>query len=1226
MSKFAITQLLSNLNIRIKLIILFTFIKVIPLIILAMVTLIGINSLYDFFTHNTTRLKQTTQELITSTGNIAVADSILALDRKSQESLEKMSGQIANSVASFLYERDADLLVLASLPMTTRTFDSFMQSKKRKIIADEHLLYYYDDTRSKWVRRVQLAKESIEKQATLKENAREFNRVDPIKYPMQELPLYKEITFFDLQGKEQVKISTLNPNKVDTSQPSNTYVKAEHYFTAVTKLNRGEIYVSDVIGAYVPSKIIGNFTKEKAQHAGIPFKPEQHGYAGRENPVGKKFEGIIRFITPVYQGDTKIGYVSIALDHRHIMAFTDTVDPLSYSPMGTSDASAGNYAFMWDYEGRAISHVRDYSIPGFDPQTGLRVVPWLSEDVEQAFKASGSNDINQFLQSYPTFDDQSLTKKPSMTSIQQGLVGLDCRYLNFAPQCAGWMQLTEHGGLGSFIISWSNVWKLTTAATIPYYTGQYGRTPRGFGFVTIGANVDEFHKAALKTQKNLSSLLMEQLNSVNQIVARTEKRTKDEVDLLIHQLTFSTAFMIILMIGIAIWISGLLRQRFQQLIDGANQYALNNLSYRIPVDSKDEIGTLSNSFNDMANALQEYTQKEKNLNQSLELRITERTEQLTVLNDRIQQELREKEAQEQQLQIYARVFSNTTEAIVITNAQGKIQHVNEAFTIMTNYQADEVIGKNYHILKSPQHTPSFYQPIWQKILAKEIWEGEILSCKKDGTIYPALVIIIPIVDKLGIISHFAGIQHDMSEMKLNEQMLHRQAYYDPLTGLANRALGYDRLEHAIDNAKSNNTKVAVLFLDLDKFKQVNDIMGHDIGDSLLCEVGRRLNNVCRKNDTISRLGGDEFLIILEAINFYDEAIHVVENIIEALVKPFVINGQLIHTSTSVGITFYPDDGLSVQGLLKNSDIAMYRAKAKGRGVYEIFTEELGRQVQELVLLEQSLKEAVINQDFLMHYQPIIALNDHTSDYNNLNSDDLNNKNLNNNKVVGVEALMRWQRKDQLCYPDTFIDMLEHTKLIIDATEGILVNTLNFISQLNRRYNRELYVSINISAMHFALDDFSLRFTNLVKQCDLPASLICLEVTESIFLHDIAIVSKKLRELKQLGFKIALDDFGTGYSSLSYLKLLPLDTIKIDRDFVKGLPNSKGDAAITTSVCSWGENFSMQVIAEGVETEEQLTFLKNIGCHNVQGYLFAKPMAEIELLDYLDGKYHDLDER
>lgn len=276
---------------------------------------------------------------------------------------------------------------------------------------------------------------------------------------------------------------------------------------------------------------------------------------------------------------------------------------------------------------------------------------------------------------------------------------------------------------------------------------------------------------------------------------------------------------------------------------------------------------------------------------------------------------------------------------------------------------------------------------------------------------------------------------------------------------------------------------------------------------------------------------------------------------------------------------------------------MYRAKAKGRGVYEVFTEELGLQVKETVLLEQALKEAVINKEFVMHYQPVVDIKEH--------------------KIIGFEALMRWRCGERLYYPDTFIETLESTKLIIEATEGVLVGILNFIEGINQRYNEQFIIAINISAAHFALDDFGERLRKIVSLADYDPYLICLEVTETIFLEDIEVVSEKLDQLKQYGFRVSLDDFGTGYSSLNYLKKLPLNKIKIDRTFIKELPESLGDAAITSSVCSWGENLHMTVVAEGVETKEQLKFLEDAGCTNIQGYLFAKPMDEKALIEYLD---------
>ena len=1196
MKFFALKRYLCNFKIRTKLIVLFVIIKVIPVLLIATIALLGMDALYQLFSHNTQQLRETTKEVVSSTASIAIEDSIIALDRKSQNSLELLSARIAQQTADFLYERDMDIRLLAKLPRSQSAYETFLKLKKRDVMVDESALYAYDEKTSQWKKQGVSKEEIVLKRALLKDNEREFHRVDPIHYDSLAIPIYKELVFFDNDGQETLKLSSLGNKLKNISLKENTYLKAEEYFQEIQGLKEGEIYVSKVIGAYVPSRIIGDFTKGKAQKAGIPFEPQQHGYAGKENPKGKRFEGIIRFITPVFEAGKRVGYVSLALDHRHIMEFTDSVDPLNYSKAGISDASAGNYAFMWDYEGRNISHARDYFIVGYDPATGKQVPPWLGADVQKAFNESTNKDLFDFLKSYPRFDDQSLQKKPSLESIGRGELGLDCRYLNFAPQCQGWMQLTEQGGVGSFIIFWSKVWKLTTAATIPYYTGQYGESPRGFGFVTIGANVDEFHKAADMTKKTLEDVLVAKLHEIDTMAQRAGEKTKQEVEKILNELSISTVVMIIVMVLIAIWLSNLLRNRLLVLLRGAQEYAKNNLSYRIEVDSNDEIGELALSFNDMAYALKEHITKEKEYNATLESRIKDRTKQLVALNKKIQEELFIKEQQEEKLKIFAKIYNNTSEALIITDVQGVILQVNPAFTRITQYLPEEVIGKTHKGLKSHRHGPEFYREMWHTILNKKTWEGEIWNKRKDGELYPALLSVIPILGKDGEITHFAGIQHDISIIKENEETLHQQAYYDPLTKLANRALGYDRLEHAIANAKEHRHMVAVLFLDLDKFKQINDTMGHDVGDVLLCEVGERLQRICKSSDTVSRLGGDEFLIILEDIMAYEEVLIQIEDIIEALSKPFTIEGQMIHTSTSLGATFYPADGVTPTVLLKNADIAMYRAKAKGRGVYELFTQELGFQVREAVQLEHALKEAIEKEEFVMHYQPIFETK--------------------TQKIIGFEGLMRWQHNDVLRYPDDFIPMLENTRMIIPATLSLLPKAFTFIRQLNEMYNQKYFLSINISSIHFASDEFSDHLTKAMREAQIKPSYICLEVTETIFLHDIDTVAKKLAELKLLGYHIALDDFGTGYSSLEYLKKLPIDKIKIDRSFVKELPDSLGDIAITTSVCSLGENFGLDVIAEGVETEAQMAFLKKIGCQAVQGYLFSKPLSESALLDFL----------
>ncbi|HFU76743.1 MAG TPA: HAMP domain-containing histidine kinase, partial [Arcobacter sp.] len=476
--------------------------------------------------------------------------------------------------------------------------------------------YIYDDVTNSWIPpKLKTQKIKGLQQSSIEDNNKEFHVVDSLVLQSKYIPLYKEISFFDTDGKEIYKTSSINEKKLDISKQKTTYIKAEDYFSKIKNLKAGEIYVTDVIGAYVPSKVIGSFTKEKAKKMGVDFKPELHGYAGVENPNGKHFEGIIRFITPVYKKNKKIGYISLALDHRHIMEYTDTINPVDPQiKQNIANARDGNYLFMWDKEGRNISHPRDYFIMGFDPKTGKRVPGWLSKSVLEDFKKSKKSDLNSFLETYPTFYKQSLQQKPNLAQLKEkGEVGLDCRYLNFAPQCKGWMEITQNGGYGSFVIYWSKVWKLTTAATIPYYTGQYGSSKRGFGFVTMGANVDEFHEAANKTKENINNILDEQNKKLQNAVEHSSKKIEHLTQKIVNELTSVTFLMVILVILIAIWMSNYITSKIQKLIEGTQKFDNNNLDYRIEVTSKDEIGQLEKAFNKMASRIEQSIkiQKEK---------------------------------------------------------------------------------------------------------------------------------------------------------------------------------------------------------------------------------------------------------------------------------------------------------------------------------------------------------------------------------------------------------------------------------------------------------------------------------------------------------------------------------------------------------------------------------------------------------------------------------------
>jgi HAMP domain-containing protein len=347
-----------------------------------------------------------------------------------------------------------------------------------------------------------------------------------------------------------------------------------------------------------------NYTPRRAAEAGVAYAPEKAGYAGKENPVGRRFQGIVRWVTPVYKGEAKIGYVTLALDHTHLMEYTDHIVPSSERYSDISDAGSGNYAFMWDYLGRNISHARDYFIVGYDSTTGEEMVPWLSADLYELLLKSGKS-FSSFEKIAPTFEDQSLEKKPAAELSRKGMYGLDCRYLNFAPQCTGWTNLTQFGGSGSFVIYWSNLWKLTTAAAIPYYTGMYGASKQGFGFITIGANVDEFHASATETagqiqtitsayEDNLAHKKVETLNFLERLMQKT-----------ISNLTVSTSLMIVLVIFVAIWMAAILTRKITYIVHGIRIFQQGDLGFRLEVKNQDELGQLTAAFNEMSDDIEQ---------------------------------------------------------------------------------------------------------------------------------------------------------------------------------------------------------------------------------------------------------------------------------------------------------------------------------------------------------------------------------------------------------------------------------------------------------------------------------------------------------------------------------------------------------------------------------------------------------------------------------------------
>lgn len=550
----------------------------------------------------------------------------------------------------------------------------------------------------------------------------------------------------------------------------------------------------------------------------------------------------------------------------------------------------------------------------------------------------------------------------------------------------------------------------------------------------------------------------------------------------------------------------------------------------------------------------------------------------------------------QQLLLWAKVFESSIEGIIITDKENIIQKVNRAFSDITGYFSDEVVGKSPSILKSDRHDATFFKEMKDTILQKGEWRGEIWNRRKSGEIYPQWLTVKAIKDAEGQTTNYVGIFHDMTEVKLHEEQLRYQAHHDALTGLPNRILFHDRLGVAMAHSQRVKKKLAVLFMDLDDFKRINDTLGHNIGDILLKQVGERLANCMRAHDTVARHGGDEFIIILEGLEQEEDAILAAERITNCLVVPFKHHGHALYLTASIGITFYPDDGEDEETLVRNADIAMYRAKDSGKDNYQIFTPAMNQKMTEWMAMENSIRNALDRNEFLIHYQPMVDLV--------------------SGEIVGVEALIRWQLRDgELISPKDFIPFSEDTGFIVNIGTWVLGTACKDAIEFHLS-GYPIYVSVNLSPRQLQQENLSDIISLVLKETQLPAEALVFEITEGTVMDTEAEAVDVLRKLRRMGVRLAIDDFGTGYSSLYYLKQLPINKLKIDRRFIRDLAEDADDQAITTAIISMAKKLNLQVVAEGVETVEQLSFLRGCGCDQMQGFLFSKPVPKDELIQLL----------
>jgi len=545
------------------------------------------------------------------------------------------------------------------------------------------------------------------------------------------------------------------------------------------------------------------------------------------------------------------------------------------------------------------------------------------------------------------------------------------------------------------------------------------------------------------------------------------------------------------------------------------------------------------------------------------------------------------------------IIDSIQEGIFVTDAQGIITAVNPAFCQITGYSVEEAIGKNPRLLKSGKHDVAFYAKLWRTITTIGFWKGEIWNRRKDGTNFAALLTVSAVKNGDDPISHFIGAFLDVTHAKKTETTLVQMSLFDPLTKLPNRALFRDRLKQAITQAERNKKVLAVLFLDLDRVKLINDTLGHDSGDRMLTAVARRLESSLREADTIARLGGDVFMILFPGLNQPEDVPKLTEKILGSLKMPFMIDNQELFITASVGISVYPFDGHDANTLLRHADTAMYRAKGQGRNNYQMFTPDMTSDDFEQLSIGNSLRRALDRNEFVLHYQPQM--------------------NLETGEIVGMEALIRWQHPDMgLLHPSRFIHWAEETGLIVPIGEWVLQEAARQNKEWQNKGLPRLRVSVNLSALQFRQKNLVESITRVLQDTNLAPDCLELELTETVVMENAGPSIYVPHRLRAMGVRFSIDDFGTGYSSLNYLKRFPANTIKMDRSFINELTLESKDAAIAQAVITLGHGLNLTVLAEGVETEGQLSILKEFQCDSIQGFLFSHPLPS----DQLESLLHD----
>ncbi len=597
--------------------------------------------------------------------------------------------------------------------------------------------------------------------------------------------------------------------------------------------------------------------------------------------------------------------------------------------------------------------------------------------------------------------------------------------------------------------------------------------------------------------------------------------------------------------------------------------------------SGNEIGSIARGFLDLGQRLQTSHEALLAANSSLEKQVAQRTEDLLSANH--------------ELTRYAKILSDTSEGVVVTELDGRILEVNDALVRMSGFSREELLGANPRTMKSNRHEADFYQAMWQEILENGRWSGEIWDRRKDGELYPKWLSITTLFDDQGKAINYVGLSSDISRIKEAESRLNQLAYYDSLTDLPNRYLFKDRLTQAINRAQRGGNRMALLYMDLDRFKLVNDTLGHTAGDQLLIQVGQRLGHCIRESDTVCRLGGDEFTAILENIIRSEDVAEISRKIVSRIAEPFFLADQETFIGISIGIALFPYDGRDSAALIQKADEAMYKSKESGRGQWRFASGQINQESRRRLETEAGLRYAIAREELVLHYQAQFSAPALSPDQPG-----------NPAALVGAEALVRWNHQGKLVSPGSFIDIAEESDLICQIGAWVLhsacLEARNWVDA-----GHPLTISVNVSARQFAAGDLPAIVAETLARTGLDPRWLKLEITESYFMKNIDFMVRTMAEIRKTGVSFSVDDFGVGFSSLQYLSRLPLDGLKIDKSFVDGLGSSLQQTEMVEAVVSLAKSFHLVSVAEGVETPEQLLQLQAIGCDQIQGYYSGKPM-------------------